>query len=145
MPKLPAISLLFISFQCLFVAPSPTDYSIRDPRMAGILDRHADSIFRAVGLVRGLIPASLQAVSIGPFAAKKVGQSVPARETTLVDSSLGMVAAVTACMRLDFPEPSTKVDCVLRGLVPLVAQAGSEVVGLRSNGRAVLAAELLLI
>ena len=108
--------------------------------MAGILDRHADSIFRAVGLVRGLIPASLQAISIAPFAAKKVGQNVPARESTLVDSSLGMVDAVTACMRLDFPEPSTKVDCVLRGLVPLVAQAGSEVIGLRSNGRAVLAA-----
>ena len=117
-----------------------TEFGARNDRVSDVLGRHSDSILRAVEVVKGVIPAGLGDVFIGRFSAKIAGHNVPARESTLVDSSIGMAAAVAASVLLDFPEPSSKVDSVLKSLVPIVAQAGGRVVGMRAEGRFALKA-----
>ena len=114
------LSFLFLLF-ALFAPATPVP---RDKRVLDVLQRHAFSLDKAVGVIRSCIPPNLLEARIPKFLAKAPLQNVPARELTIVDSSLGMVEAVGAALSLAFPSRGSRVDTVLQALVPIVSAQG---------------------
>jgi len=103
-----------------------------------LLQKHSASLEQAVSLLKNVIGTTMLGVNIGPFGPKQVGTTVPARELTMVDFSLGMVDAVSAALKLHYPPRQSKLDEVLAHTVKHVAHVGAGIVQLRANRRAAL-------
>ena len=103
-----------------------------------LLKEHASSLDEAVSLLQGLVKPELLSTHIGAFAAKEKGLGLPARETTLVDASLGMVDAVAAALQTSFPSHGSKVDVVLASTVAEIASCGGNIVNVRAHARGVI-------
>ena len=110
----------------------------REQVLENVLNAHSASLCEAVLLVKEVVRPVLLDTHIGAFAAKVKGESVPARESTLVDASLGMVDAVAAALRLGFPARVSKVDAVLAQTIAEIASCGVGIVKARANARSVL-------
>ena len=67
--------------------------------------------------------------------AKAAKYSVPARDTTIVDSSLNMVEAVRAMIALPFPRLPGQVGPVLEAVIEKVSSLGGGVVAWRASAR----------
>ena len=60
--------------------------AFRDGQVDALFKQHAVSLAAAVSIIKDLVPSSLEDVHIGKFAMKQKGESIPAKETTLVDA-----------------------------------------------------------
>ena len=64
---------------------------------------------------------------------------LPAKESTLVDTSLDMVGAVRASLELSFPFVTSLHDGLCKALVPVLAHVGKDIVQMRAARRRALA------
>jgi len=103
-----------------------------------LLQKHSPALVQAVELVQSMVGMDTISVQVGKFLPKSIGSNVPARELTLVDSSIGMVDAVAAALGLGFPARRSKLDVVLANTVSQIASAGVDIVQLRASRRAML-------
>ena len=106
-----------------------------DAHVNCLLEQYGPSVDAAVLVTKDLIPHTLRGVHIGKFEEKQKGLSIPAKETTLVDASLGMVDAVKGALELEFPSRISKLDPVLARTVAVVASLGNGVVAARKKAR----------
>ena len=106
--------------------------------MATCLHGHQASISLAVSMVTNVIDNELRHTKLAMFMQKSGGEFLPAKETTMVSSSLDMMGAIRSALQLCCPLRASKVDVVLQSLVPMIAKYVSHVVGVRENGRMVL-------
>ena len=70
--------------------------------------------------------------------ARVARHSIPARESTLVDASLGMVPAIRCMVGLAFPMLPSKVDPVLEAVILKIVELGPSLVAHRTSATAVL-------
>ena len=117
----------------------------RDAKVDLLMVQHATSLAAAVLILKNLVPSSLQDVHIGKFDAKQKGTSIPAKETTLVDASLGMVDALKDALKLSFPSRVSRLDPVLASTVAVIASLGHGVVAARKRARAGLRSAAKLV
>ena len=119
---------------------SYTSAVYREPAVQRVLRDH-ESLVSSVcdSLLNDFGTAWLQRQNPIPLA-KAAQHSVPARDTTLVDSSLGMADAIRAMLDLPFPLVPGKLNPVLDAVVEQVASLGGDVVHWRASARASLRA-----
>jgi len=126
------------SFLFLFAAAFADGGSPASAMVDSLLQKHSPALVQAVELVQSMVGMDTISVQVGKFLPKSIGSNVPARELTLVDSSIGMVDAVAAALGLGFPARRSKLDVVLANTVSQIASAGVDIVQLRASRRAML-------
>jgi hypothetical protein len=119
--------------------------AFRDGQVDTLFEKHAESLSAAVSIVKDLVPSSLEGEHIGRFVMKQKCESIPAKETTLIDASLGMADAMREALGLSFPARVSRLDPVLANTVAVIAELGNGVVDARKKARAGIrkAAELV--
>ena len=90
--------------------------------MATCLHGHQASISLAASMVTNVIDNELRHTKLAMFMQKSGGQFLPAKETTMVSSSLDMMGAIRSALELCCPLRASKVDVVLQSLVPMIAK-----------------------
>ena len=117
----------------------------RDGRILNLLKKHSASLAGAVALITSCIPKTLMDAHVPEYFAKMPSPCIPARETTMLDSSLSMVDFTMEALKLPFPEHGNGLDDVLKTLIPMVSGKGADVVHVRSRARAAVRAASNLV
>mmetsp|Transcript_13994 Transcript_13994/g.36129 ORF Transcript_13994/g.36129 Transcript_13994/m.36129 type:complete len:269 (-) Transcript_13994:1616-2422(-) len=118
---------------------SDSDFRAQQSTMVdSLLEEYKGDLDRAVCMVKYFVGDDAISVQIARFSCKEKGVNVPARETTLVDSSLDMPSAVRKALGLSFPVKASKLDIVLVDTIKRVSMLGDAVVAHRKKGREIL-------
>ena len=105
-----------------------------------VLDRHAPLLQKVCQSLKDEFGEVWLSRQVPVPAAKAAKHSIPARDTTIVDSSLDMLDAMREMLGLSFPLLPGRIDPVLDGVVSEVASLRERVVGRRAAARSFLRA-----
>ena len=110
----------------------------RVPAVQRILDVHSDLLQQVCDSMLHEFGKEWLCTQVPIPSARSAKYSVPARDTTLIDSSLDMIDAMQKMLHLSFPRVPGQVDPVLEGVIGRVSSLGEQVVPWRRSARTFL-------
>ena len=100
----------------------------RVPAVQRILDVHSDLLQQVCDSMLHEFGKEWLCTQVPIPSARSAKYSVPARDTTLIDSSLDMIDAMQKMLHLSFPRVPGQVDPVLEGVIGRVSYHSAAIV-----------------